>query len=150
MRFAVALSALMLLSVPAAAADGAPPDAVSVAIDHAKVLRLPTRTQTVIVGNPMIADVSIQKNGVLVLTGKSFGQTNLIALDGGGTMLAESLISVESGGESVVTVQRGLARESYSCTPSCQPSLLLGDANKYFSEVGGQAGQRNSLATGQK
>jgi hypothetical protein len=30
----------------------------------------------------------------VVLTGKSFGSTNLIALDGAGTLLAESLISV--------------------------------------------------------
>jgi hypothetical protein len=61
-----------------------------------------------------------------------------------------SMISVLAPSDSVVTVQRGLDRESYSCTPNCQPSLLLGDANKYFAEVGGQAGQRNSLATGQK
>jgi len=47
----------------------------------------------------------------------------------------------------VVIVQRGLERESYSCTPNCQPSILLGDSNKYFSEIGGQAGQRNGLAT---
>jgi hypothetical protein len=120
---------------------------VSVMIDHAKVLRLPERTQTVIVGNPIIADVSVQKNGVLVLTGKSYGRTNLIALDNGGILIAESMISVQAPSDAVVTVQRGLDRESYSCTPSCQPSLLLGDANKYFSEVGGQAGQRNSLAT---
>ncbi|HEY8384443.1 MAG TPA: pilus assembly protein N-terminal domain-containing protein [Microvirga sp.] len=121
-------------------------DAVAVMIDHAKVLRLPERTQTVIVGNPIIADVSVQKNGILVLTGKSYGRTNLIALDGAGTLIAESTISVQALSESVVTVQRGLDRESYSCTPNCQPAIQLGDAAKYFSEIGGQAGQRNSLA----
>jgi hypothetical protein len=122
-------------------------DTVAVMIDHAKVIRLPERAQSVIVGNPMIADVTVQKNGILVVTGKSYGVTNLIALDGAGGMLAESLISVQAPTESLVTVQRGLERESYSCTPNCQPSILLGDANKYFSELGGQAGQRNSLAT---
>lgn len=120
---------------------------VTVMIDHAKVVKLPERTQTVIVGNPIIADVTVQKNGILVVTGKSYGVTNLIALDAGGVLLTESLISVQAPNESLVTVQRGLERESYSCTPNCQPSLLLGDANKYFSEVGGQAGQRNTLAT---
>jgi hypothetical protein len=54
---------------------------------------------------------------------------------------------VQAATESIVVVQRGLDRESYSCTPNCQPSILLGDANKYFSEVGGQAGQRNGMAT---
>jgi hypothetical protein len=91
--------------------------------------------------------VSVQKNGILVLTGKSYGRTNLIALDPAGSLIAESVISVQAPADSaMVTVQRGLDRESYSCTPNCQPSLLLGDANKHFSEVGGQAGQRNSLA----
>jgi hypothetical protein len=149
MRILLPLGILTVLAAPAAAVETipSPTDSVSVVIDHAKVLRLPDRAQTVIVGNPMIADVSVQKNGILVLTGKSYGQTNLIALDGSGTLIAESLISVQAPEDAVVTVQRGLDRESYSCTPNCQPSLILGDANKYFAEVGGQAGQRNSLAT---
>ena len=54
---------------------------------------------------------------------------------------------LQAATESIVVVQRGLERESYSCTPNCQPSILLGDATKYFSEVGGQAGQRNGMAT---
>jgi Flp pilus assembly secretin CpaC len=134
-------------ALPLAGARAAGKDAVAVMVDHAKVIRLPERTQTVIVGNPIIADVTLQRNGILVVTGKSYGVTNLIALDNGGTMLAESLISVQAPSESLVTVQRGLERESYSCTPNCQPSLLLGDSSKYFSDVGGQAGQRNTLAT---
>ena len=133
------------------AAEAAPAragrDTVTVIIDHAKVVRLPERTQTVIVGNPMIADITVQKNGIVVVTGKSYGVTNVIALDGAGTLLAESFISVQATTESVVIVQRGLERESYSCTPNCQPSILLGDANRYFSENGGQVGQRNNLAT---
>jgi hypothetical protein len=141
---ALALAAGLAFSA-SAAPNGAP--AVTVMIDHAKVVKLPEKTQTVIVGNPIIADVTVQRNGILVVTGKSYGVTNLIALDAGGALLTESLISVQAPNESLVTVQRGLERESYSCTPSCQPSLLLGDANKYFSEVGGQAGQRNSLAS---
>jgi Flp pilus assembly secretin CpaC len=122
-------------------------DAVVVMIDHAKVVRLPERTQTVVVGNPMIADITVQRNGIVVVTGKSYGITNVIALDGAGTLIAESFITVQAATESVVVVQRGLERESYSCTPNCQPSILLGDSQKYFSEIGGQAGQRNGLAT---
>ena len=122
-------------------------DTVAVMIDHAKVLRLPERTQTVVVGNPMIADITVQRNGIVVVTGKSYGITNVIALDSAGTLIAESFITVQAATESVVIVQRGLERESYSCTPNCQPSILLGDSNKYFSEIGGQAGQRNGFAT---
>jgi Flp pilus assembly secretin CpaC len=149
MRLLVPVLALALTTgLPAQAVESlSAPDSVAVMIDHAKIVRLPDRTQTVIVGNPAIADVSVQKNGILVLTGKSYGRTNLIALDGGGSLIAESVISVQAAADAVVTVQRGLERESYSCTPNCQPSMLLGDAGKYFSDVGAQAGQRNSLAT---
>jgi Pilus formation protein N terminal region len=149
MRLFVLCGLTLLAAAPALGTEAAQPatEAVDVVIDHAKVLRLPERTQTVIVGNPIIADVSVQKNGILILTGKSYGRTNLIALDNAGTLIAESMISVQAPSDAVVTVQRGLDRESYSCTPNCQPSLLLGDAAKYFNDVGGQAGQRNSLAT---
>lgn len=138
------LAALLMVPAAAGANDGS---TVTVSVDNAKVIRLPERTATVIVGNPIIADVSLQRNGVVVLTGKSFGSTNLIALDAAGTMLAESAISVRAGSPSVVTVQRGLERESYSCTPACQPAVQLGDAQRYFTEVSAQTGQRNSLAT---
>ncbi|MFT3978727.1 MAG: pilus assembly protein N-terminal domain-containing protein [Sphingomonas bacterium] len=123
-------------------------ESVVVLVDHAKVVRLPERAQTVIVGNPAIADVAVQRNGVMVVTGKSFGVTNLIALDAAGSLLAESLVRVSAASDSVLTVQRGMDRESYSCTPECQPSIQLGDAQKYFGDVGTQASNRNALATG--
>jgi hypothetical protein len=135
-----------VISGPNSATPGAR-GTVNVMIDHAKIIRLPERTQTVVVGNPVIADVTVQKNGILVVTGKSYGVTNLIALDNGGTMLAESMIQVKAPNDALVTVQRGLERESYSCTPSCQPSILLGDSNRSFGEVSGQSTQRNSLST---
>jgi hypothetical protein len=134
--------------VPASAAPQSNPETVSVMVDHAKVVRLPEKAQTVIVGNPGIADVSVQKNGVMIVTGKSFGVTNLIALDATGALLAESLVRVGAASDSMLTVQRGLERESYSCTPVCQPSVQLGDATRYFGETGSQITTRNALATG--
>jgi hypothetical protein len=71
----------------------------------------------------------------------------MIALDGSGGMIAESLITVRAPHEALLTVQRGLERESYSCKPRCEPVLQLGDTGKFFGEVSGQAGQRNDLAT---
>jgi Pilus formation protein N terminal region len=146
----VLLCALIFTSTLGQAAAETPTfsEPFTVVIDHAKVLRLPDRTQTVIVGNPVIADVAVQKSGILVLTGKSFGRTNLIALDGAGALLAESFVSVQAPDDAIVTVQRGLDRESYSCTPHCQPSMLLGDTVKYFDQVGAQTDARNKLASG--
>ena len=151
-RVLAAAACGMVLTVSAVPAGAAPQttklDSVVVMVDHAKVVRLPEKAQTVIIGNPAIADVAVQRNGVMVVTGKSFGVTNLIALDASGALLAESLVRVGADSDSVLTVQRGLERESYSCTPVCQPSAQLGDAAKYFGEVGAQATTRNGQALG--
>lgn len=142
-------AALVLLAALAGAPlVAAPSDPVVVTVDHAKIIRLPEKTQTVVVGNPLIADVTVQKNGILVVTGKSYGVTNLIALDAGGAMLAESLIRVQAADDMVVTVQRGLERETFSCAPTCQPSMALGDSPKHFNEIGDQAAQRAAQAIG--
>lgn len=133
---------------PAAAAGPAAPETVQVAVDHAKVVRLPAGAQTVVVGNPSIADVSVQRNGVMIVTGKGFGVTNLIALDSAGLLLAESLVRVGAARDSVVTVQRGMDRESYSCTPQCQPSMQLGDSQIFFRNAGDQIRARNGMANG--
>jgi Flp pilus assembly secretin CpaC len=148
---AAALLAGLATPAPALAAPAlATPrgDAVTVKVDHAKIVRLPAKAQTVIVGNPAIADVSVQRNGIMVVTGKSFGVTNLIALDAGGALLAESLLSVGAADDAIVTVQRGMDRESYSCTPQCQPSARLGDSAEFFGRTSGQARARAEAATG--
>ena len=147
MPAAVSLAALGIWSaamLPATATERL--DAVAVIVDHAKVIKLPEKTQTVIVGNPMIADISVQKNGILIVTGKSFGVTNFIALDASGGMLAESRVTVRAATDAVVTVQRGMDRESYSCAPQCQPAIQLGDSVKFFGDVGGQASSRNQMS----
>ena len=138
------LGALPAAVVPAAANERM--DSVAVVVDHAKVIKLPEKTQTVIVGNPMIADITVQKNGILIVTGKSFGVTNFIALDAAGSMLAESRVTVRAATDAVVTVQRGMDRESYSCAPQCQPAIQLGDSAKFFGDVGGQASSRNQMS----
>ena len=100
----------LLTGSAAAAGQPDPLPVVTILVDNAKVIRLPEKTSTVIVGNPIIAEVTPQKNGVLVLTGKSFGSTNLIALDNAGAMIAETTIRVEASRDSTITVQRGLER----------------------------------------
>ena len=129
--------------VPAAAQQPADAGQIAVTIDRAKVIRLPEGARTVIVGNPVIADVAIQKNGVVVVTGKSFGITNMIALDGAGNMLAESMLTVRGPTDTLVVLQRGpLDRQSYSCTPNCLPSAVLGDATSFYSDNKTQIEQR--------
>lgn len=143
-----AILAVAVCSPAAAAPSQGKSDSVVVMVDHAKVVRLPEKAQTVIVGNPAIADVSVQRNGVMIVTGKSFGVTNLIALDANGTLLAESMVRVGAASDEVLTVQRGMDRESYSCNPNCEPSIQMGDAQPFFGRAAGQTTARNALAAG--
>jgi Flp pilus assembly secretin CpaC len=131
---------------PAAAQAGVDRGALTVTVNRAKVIRLPERAQTVVVGNPAIADLSLQKNGIVVVTGKSYGSTNLIAIDGAGNMLAESLVNVIAQTDGLVVVQRAFERYSYSCNPVCQPSVNLGDTQAYFNDARAQADAHNQFA----
>jgi len=65
-----------------------------VTIDQARVVKVPPGTETLIVGNAAIADLTLLKQGGAIVTGKGFGETNFIALDGAGNPLAQSLIRV--------------------------------------------------------
>src|SRR5947209_14710747 len=121
---------------------------LTVALDEAKLLRLPDKVATIVIGNPMIADVSLQPGGLLVITGKGFGLTNLVALDRSGAVLLEKSIEVEGPRGELVVLYRGIERETYSCTPICERRITLGDSNVYFDALIAQAGSRNGYAQG--
>jgi Flp pilus assembly secretin CpaC len=132
------------MSVPCAADAG--DTVVVVKVDEARPIKVPPSSQTLIIGNPMIADVTLLKQGsTMVLTGKGFGETNFIALDANGNEVAEFTVRVILSDNALV-VQRGLERQSYTCAPRCQPTARLGDDPKYFTEVTGQVTARNSAA----
>ena len=120
----------------------------TVNLDQAKVIKIPERTTTVIIGNPLIADVSVQSGGMIVVTGKGYGITNLIALDNRGNTLMEEAIEVQGPSEQIVTMYRGVERESYSCTPNCERRITLGDSAPFFESTLLQTGRRDGQAQG--
>lgn len=133
----------LLLAQPAHAAD-----TFKVVLDQASIMKLPDGTSTVVVGNPLIADVSIQAGGLAVVTGKGYGSTNLLALDRSGATLMERELQVRGGGESTVFIYRGVERESYSCAPTCERRITLGDSPAFFAATASQTDARNSQASG--
>lgn len=125
-------------------------ETLNVVVDQAKVARIPAGTQTVVVGNPAIADVTIQKSGVMVVTGKTFGTTNMITLDSNGALISEVRLQVLPHNDAIMVLHKGTERESYNCSPNCERTVRLGDSEKYFSSVIGQTTSRNSFATQQQ
>ena len=131
-----------------AAPASAPAGMLTVTIDQAKVAQLPAGTRTLVVGNPAIADVTMLKGGsAMVVTGKGYGLTNLIALDAQGNIIDEKNIAVEAA-KAVLVVQRGNERESYWCNPLCMPTVQVGDDNQAFETASGQITAHSTLAGG--
>ena len=57
-------------------------------------------------------------------------------------------LQVEGPSDRLVTVYRGIERESYSCVPQCQRRVTLGDSDNYFNNTMSQAGSLSSNASG--
>ena len=143
-RSAACLLALLIAAptVPAAAAG----EPISVQVNMARILRINSPAATVIIGNPGVADVTIQDPQTLVLTGKSYGQTNLIVLDDIGNPIADTLVEVVQSQADLVTVYMGTARTTLSCAPVCQPTIMLGDDTGFTSAAVASSGIVESSA----
>ena len=93
-RAMLATGALIVLAALLVSAKASASDLV-VAYDQSQLLRLPRPVASVIIGNPSIADVAIQGGNLLVVTGKTFGVTNIIALDAERNIIQDQSIVVQ-------------------------------------------------------
>lgn len=142
----VAATMLALMMAAAALFHHGPAlgDDLIVRYDQSQLLRLPRPVADIIIGNPSIADVSIQGGNMLVVTGKTFGITNIIALDSERNIIQDQRIIVERDELKVVNLTKAGKRQSYSCTPNCSPTLTIGDDTNYFELVS----KHNATKTG--
>jgi Pilus formation protein N terminal region len=146
-RFILAFLGTLLLAPQGAPTSAAAAD-IGVVLDHARLIRLPERVATIVIGNPLIADAAVQSGGLMVVTGKGYGTTNIIALDRSGAVLMEKTIEVVGPREELMVVYRGAVRETYSCSPVCEPRIMPGDGDKFFDGIIGQSTNRSGLAAG--
>ncbi|MFT6656859.1 pilus assembly protein N-terminal domain-containing protein [Maritalea sp.] len=135
-KFAAGISAGVLgIAIATATIAAESKSEISVMMNMARILRLPSAASTIVIGNPIIADATIQDPRTLVLTGKGYGSTNLIALDAVGNPIADLIINVSADGANLVTVFQGSAKTSISCAPNCQPMALGGDHPDYVKDI---------------
>ena len=67
----------------------------------------------------------MQNGSLLVVTGKTFGITNMIILDAQRNVILDQRILVKRDEAKVVNLMRGTQRQSYNCTPQCNPSITI-------------------------
>jgi hypothetical protein len=124
---------------------------ITVFADQAKILKLNGSPSAVVVGNPMIADVSIQ-GGVLAVHGRHFGNTNLIILDNLGNELAAFQVNVIRADAKNIEIYKGgaegkiVGKFSYVCAPDCESVIMPGDDNDYNAAIAGQVAAKSKEA----
>jgi len=135
---------IALLALAGAAATPAAAQTVNIPIDQAGLVRLPQDAATIVVGNPAIADAMMHDPRTLFVSGRVFGQTNLIALNADGRVIYAADISVTMSDRNHVQVVRNrvsdtrIAQNTYVCDPVCRATLSIGDSRDFFSDTHGQ------------
>lgn len=123
-RNGIAMFVFLAAAASAAADDGM----LRVYMDHARVLKLDRAVSKVIIGNSEVADATVADAKTIVLTGRSFGTTNLVLLDADGNAIVDERILVSIDEDSTVRVFRRTDRSVLSCTPNCEQHAAHGSA----------------------
>lgn len=148
-HFARIVAAVALLSVPAATFAAPVGPVTDVTIDFAKILRLDEPASTIVIGNPGIADASVQDEKTVVLTGKTAGTTNLIILNEDGMEVANTMVRVSSDIQQLTTIFFGSKRQTFSCSPTCERVISVGDAAESFDAATQQIQTRQQFSVSQ-
>lgn len=144
-KTAIVTIAALLLGTQAYAADHI------VEINKTSVLRLSRPAAAVVIGNPKIADISVHSSDTLLLSGRGFGTTNILAFDEFGQTIMDSEIQVNAPqSASAIRVNNvGEGYKTFSCNPHCLPAPIIGDSRSFISDFEGQDVQTtNTTATG--
>ena len=118
---------LFSVSIQAAHAE----EYIKLETSQARILRLARPADTVVIGNPAIADAVVQDSQTIVLTGKDFGVTNIVVMDKQGEPIIDRELVVSNNARGTMRVYRQANVQTLSCTPYCEKaSTKTGDENK--------------------
>ena len=107
-----------LIAMPAATL--ADTSSIEVVMNQAKIVKLARPADTIVIGNPEIADAAVQDATTIVLTGKGFGVTNLVVLDIDGQPVVDEQVVVSRQTVDSVRIYRRANVQTLSCTPYCE------------------------------
>ena len=111
---------------------------IEVVMNQAQIVKLSRAADTIIVGNPLIADAAVKDARTIVITGKGFGVTNFVVLDAKGDPVVDEQIIVSRSVAETIRVYRQAKVQTLSCTPFCESA--------YKSEAELKAEQESAAA----
>ncbi|MEM9054538.1 MAG: pilus assembly protein N-terminal domain-containing protein [Pseudomonadota bacterium] len=127
---AALVSALVSLSAQASS--------FTVEAGKSRAIKLSAKADSVVIGNPNIADVAVHDGKLMFVTGKSFGTTNLMIFDSQGNTLFSKDVVVTANTATWVSVKRAGSNFTYDCAPACRPTLSAGDDAAHYENVAEQ------------
>lgn len=130
-RFLSLAAAIAALSIAAPAMAQSMP----IRIDQAARIVLGGTARDVIVGNPAVADVTVLDGRTLVVTGKGYGITNLMVVDGRGRTILDRQIVVSASDDGRVTMYRGGDLYNYACAPRCERTPMPGEKDTTYQQA---------------
>ncbi len=110
-----------------------------------KPLRLKTEAASVVLGNQNVADVAVHDEKMLLISGKSFGTTNLLVFDKDGNTIYSGDLVVTTNSANFVTVNRAGFNFTYNCAPECRDAIQVGDDQTHFNKTLRQLDSQKAL-----
>lgn len=103
---------------------------------------------SIVIGNKNVADVAVHNEGLIFITGKSYGTTNLMVYDKSGRQIFSSDVMVTTNSTNLVTINRAGQSFTYDCSPNCRAVLSIGDSPDHFAALIDQQLQTQTLTDG--
>ena len=107
-------------TAPAFAESVSAEDYIALETSQARILRLARPADSVVIGNPSIADAVVQDAQTIVLTGKDFGVTNIVVMDKQGEPILDRELVVSRNTRGTTRIYRQAEVQTLSCTPYCE------------------------------
>jgi hypothetical protein len=141
MRWGYAFASVLLF---AGAASARTAD-ITVPEDEARIIKFEKPVTTIFVANPTVADVNMIDSTHAFILGKSFGATNLIAMDAQGNPLVSRHITV-FGSSHLITLNRGSGQFTYACASvRCESATTPGDVRTWHDDNMAEVEKREDL-----
>lgn len=99
-------------------------------IDFMEGLKFEKPASQIVLGNPIIADITVRDDKFIFISGKSPGRTNMLVYDRSGE-LSEQYILVVRDPNAYLTVFHGAENKAhFDCEPLCQRVLRIEDSGE--------------------
>ncbi|MBZ9656704.1 pilus assembly protein N-terminal domain-containing protein [Phyllobacterium lublinensis] len=110
---------------------------IHVIMNQARILKLARPADTVVVGDPEIADAVVKDARTVVLTGKGFGITNIVIMDADGAAIVDDQVMVSRSVANTTRVYRRAYVQTLSCTPYCETAQKTEAEKASDAQIGG-------------